>query len=101
MAWHIGQQRDSTRFLHPLVAFRLPQKPRILCVSLNEVCADQLRAVISRQLRDSTFSHLPKMKNPTFVILMAPKFNRTPQRADDLYALFLRRFFIEVCEFSR
>jgi len=41
------------------------------------------------------------MKNPTFVILMAPKFNRTPQRADDLYALFLRRFFIEVCEFSR
>ena len=45
-----------------LVAFRLLQEPRILCVSLNEVFADQLRGVISR-LPGLTFSHVPKMKN--------------------------------------
>src|SRR6185295_4072275 len=91
----LAQERKLNGISTSLVAFRLLQEPRIISVSLNEAFADQLRAVISRPAGPNILS-LPKMKNSDLRNsdgAVVARWTRTPQRPDDLYALFFRRFF--------
>jgi hypothetical protein len=58
----LAQERKLNGISPSLVAFRLPQEPRILCVSLNEVFAAQLRAACLETV-PGQHSLIAQMKN--------------------------------------